>query len=268
MTIGIGTICDREKKVIMFADRMWTNSYLSVEYEYPESKIEKLSSTCYAIVAGTVVLPTELFDKVKEEIDKKGIRNIPEIANKVKEEYAKERKKRIDDDVFKPRGMTIDSFYKEGQQQTLHPDLVKFLDASVEKYKFDLEILIGGVDKRAHLYVVFPPGRVESFDRVGYMSIGSGLPHAENTFILNNYTPAFSLSKALHIVYEAKKVAERAPGVGKVTDGLIIAEDGGKEIPPEIKSELEKVHNSKITQATNSDIMQLEEMINKCYGRV
>ncbi|MFH1774878.1 MAG: hypothetical protein ABH874_07980 [Methanobacteriota archaeon] len=66
MTIGIGAICDKDKKVIMFGDRMWTNSYLSVEYEYPESKIEKLSDTCYAIVAGTVVLPTELFERVKE----------------------------------------------------------------------------------------------------------------------------------------------------------------------------------------------------------
>ncbi|MFH1774877.1 MAG: hypothetical protein ABH874_07975 [Methanobacteriota archaeon] len=129
--------------------------------------------------------------------------------------------------------------------------------------------MIGGVDKRAHLYVIFPPGRVESFDRVGYVSIGSGLPHAENTFILNNYTPVSPLSRALYIVYEAKKVAERAPGVGKATDSLIITENGGNKIPPEIERELEKVYNFKINQDTNQNITQkLEEIINKYCGGI
>lgn len=257
MTICIGAICDDGESVIMASDRMWTNERLSIEFEYPESKIESLSPTCFATVAGVVVLPTELFERVREMVDKKGIRNIAEIANLIKEEYIEERRKRVEDEIFKPRGIRMKDFYEGGLQRAMNPELVQLLDREVENYRFMLEILIGGIDKRAHLYVVFPPGRVESFDRVGYVSIGSGSPHAETTFILNNYTPSFSLSDALYVIYEAKRVAERAPGVGKeATDIVIITKEGKKEVPDELKEELERVYSQKTRQNINGELLQ------------
>jgi len=265
MTVCIGAVCEDGKMVIVATDRLWTNPYLSIEYEYPEPKIERLSFNCVAAIAGSVVLPTEAFERVREEIGRKGIGNISEIAHSVKEEYIKERKKRVDDDVFKPRGLTIEDFYRGGMQPTLNPDLVRRLDIDLSEYRFDLEILIGGVDKKGHLYVVFPPGRVEPFERIGYVSIGSGASHAEYTFILNGYTLKATLYDALYTLYKAKKIAERATGVGASTDIEIATEKGSLSVSDNIKEELESTYESELKIVADKEqlLQKLKETIKK-----
>ena len=58
---------------------------------------------------------------------------------------------------------------------------------------------------------------------MGYHAIGSGLPHAMFTFIARNCNQDMSLEDVLLITYEAKKMAERAPGVGaNITDPCIM----------------------------------------------
>jgi len=137
MTVCIGAICEKGEVVIVTTDRMWTNPYLSLEYEYPEPKIEKLSPTCIAAVAGVVVLPTEAFERVRDKIEREGIRNVSEIAYTLKNEYAEERKKRVNDDIFRPRGMTLENFYQGGVQRALDPNLIQMLDGEVANYSLN-----------------------------------------------------------------------------------------------------------------------------------
>jgi len=263
VTVCIGAICEGGKIVLVATDRMWTNPYLSIEYEYPEPKIEILSPTCVAAIAGSVILPTEAIERVREKVHRKGIRNISDIAYAIKEEYIKERNKRIDDEVFKPRGLSMDDFYKKGVQRVLDSSLIRMLDSQVERYEFELIILVGGVDKKGHLYVIFPPGRIEPFERVGYVSIGSGRPHVESTFILERYTPRLPLDQALYLVYKAKKIAERAPGVGPSTDIVVITEKKAEYLPDDIKEELQNIYNSEISIMVNRKKLteKLEKMV-------
>ena len=252
MTVCIGTICEKGDVVIVTTDRMWTSPYLSIEYEYPESKIEKLSPTCVAAVAGVVVFPTEAFERVRDKIEREGIRSISGIAYTLRDEYAEERKKRVDDDIFRPRSMTIDEFYG-GRQKALDPNLVQMLDAEVMSYKFELDILVAGVDRKGHLYVIFPPGRIEPFERVGYIAIGSGSPHAQSTFIVERYSPEASFDKALYLTYKAKKIAERAPGVGPSTDMVVVTKEKIFDVPDDVKNELQKTFESEMSVVANKE---------------
>jgi 20S proteasome alpha/beta subunit len=65
-----------------------------------------------------------------------------------------------------------------------------------------------------------------TWDSIGYHAVGSGSPHAVTTLIANDYHQGIPLNKALLITYEAKKIAERAPGVGSNTNVAIINNDG------------------------------------------
>ena len=66
------------------------------------------------------------------------------------------------------------------------------------------------------------------FDALGYEGAGIGFEHSRTTFFSSSYTDKFPLSKALYIVYKAKNIAEKAPGVGKATDFWLIKKSGEK----------------------------------------
>jgi 20S proteasome alpha/beta subunit len=99
------------------------------------------------------------------------------------------------------------------------------IQSQLDSYDYGLEILIGGVDSEvAHIYSIDAPGTSKCFDAIGFHAIGSGLPHAINTFIAKDYNQSFPLREALLIIYEAKKISEKAPGVGEnITDISVIS---------------------------------------------
>lgn len=261
MTVCLGTICENGTSVIVASDRMWTQKYLSVEFEYGEPKIDNIGECCVLTTAGSVIAPTELIENSKSDIEKKKISEISKISEVVKEHLTLERSKRIEDKYFKPRGITIEEFYRSGMQSQILSDIVTRLDNLIEMYEFELEILIAGIDEKGgHLYVVFPPGRVESMDRVGYVSIGSGTPHAESTFILNDFRRDWDIKKALYVTYEAKKLAEKAPGVGKKTD-IVIMNKNNK--PRALKESTFKQLQSIFDKKTKTKGLEDEEIKNK-----
>lgn len=88
-----------------------------------------------------------------------------------------------------------------------------------------MEILVAGVDSTGgHLHTVVDPGVSQCFDALGYCGIGSGSPHATLSFIHGGFTIEKSVNEAVFMIFEAKRIAESAPGVGQQTDMVIIGE--------------------------------------------
>jgi 20S proteasome alpha/beta subunit len=121
------------------------------------------------------------------------------------------------------------------------------LQNAIDQYEFGLNVLVGGVDDSgAHIYNIVDPGTSVAFDAIGYHAIGSGYPHAVTTLITNDYDQDIPSAKALLITYEAKKIAERAPGVGaNITSVAIINNKEAKLFNPSEVQELDKVYNEK-----------------------
>lgn len=72
-----------------------------------------------------------------------------------------------------------------------------------------------------------------------------GKEQAESTFVWYDFSPEQKLSEALFIAFEAKKRAEAAGSVGKITDGWVIDEKGCHVIASETISELEKIYEKR-----------------------
>jgi 20S proteasome alpha/beta subunit len=224
VTVCIAVMCEDSKKIVAGADRMLTSGMLSLAFEPVRPKIESLSDSCVMMTAGPALRDIELQKYVKRELAGMAGVAIPLIVEKVKDGYQAARRKKIEELYIKPRGLTLESYIEEGRG--LVPDVAMLIDERLATYDYELEVLVAGVDSDgAHIYAVYNPGTAECFDSLGYHSIGSGEPHSAYSLIEGMHSHRAKLREAMWSVYEAKKRAERAPGVGE-TDDFVIIEQG------------------------------------------
>lgn len=243
VTICISTICDQEKKLILASDSMLTNEGLSIEFEQPTRKMTELSQSCIALTSGDALAYTELFNSVRLKIDKLKKPSIDEIVEVVKDCYQEIRAREITERILIPRGIYGFKKFIEAQQLML-PEITMKLQQQIDKYDYGLSILLSGFSNGgAHIYGVFDPGTSASFDALGFHAIGSGLPHAVNALIARGCFSTTPWEDALMIVYEAKKMAEKAPGVGsRFTNICIMTQNQNFYFDAELLRELGEIY--------------------------
>ena len=261
MTVIIGAICNSGKQAIVAADRMLTHDILSVEFETQERKMDEMTKSCIVMTAGNALVQHEVLQAAKISINSSATSQVSQVVEKIKDAFVNERKKRYEESNLKPRGLTLEGFYKGGVQQTLDSNISMRLDRELEDAKIDLQMIVAGVDQiGAHLYCLVDPGVSQCFNPLGFCGFGSGYPHAMSVLIFNNYNTALSLNKAIYLVYEAKRRSESAPGVGReYTDLAIINKDIYYLNESEL-AQLEGIYNAKVELQRPKEI---DEMIDK-----
>ena len=100
VTICIATICNDSKTVIVASDRMVTAGDLSVAFEHETSKITPLADNCVGLTAGSALVRTDLFRAVRNGIHVGAAPPISEMADRVKEEYLRIRKRQNRREIF------------------------------------------------------------------------------------------------------------------------------------------------------------------------
>jgi len=226
MTVCIANICEEGKSVISASDRMVTAGFLAQQFEHDKRKIYKITKNVVALTAGDATRSIEIFRAIQTKIDTSVEISVKQIADLICEEYANLRNQKIDATYFRPRGMTRETFYKDYSKQ-LPQELAIFLDKAVHTEDLGLHLIVSGVDETdAHVFGITNPGKLECYDTIGYHSIGIGSPHSLNSLIGRKSSTNDTLFTCVYNVYEAKKLAENAPGVGKNTDIVKISKDG------------------------------------------
>lgn len=234
MTQLVGALCEDRTKVILVSDRMITTEDDSLAFEH-EAKFEIVSPNALVLAAGTIHEP-ELIEDAKLEMG--GRPSIRQAAENLAKSYRNVRKKRIEHEILEVHGiLNFDDFYNK--QRLLHEDTNLQLIRDIERYGLGASFILGGVDRKAHLYYIDNPGIYRSFDTLGFCCVGSGDRHAEPVFAFYEFQPSLSASEALQIAYEAKKRAEMAGGVGRETDAWIIDKEGCYEIACETLQDIE-----------------------------
>ena len=242
MTICIGVICGQGSTLVLATDTMVTNQSLAIEFEPPAKKVTRLSDTCVALTAGDALAHTELFNAVQQELTRLKAPSVLDVVAQIKECYQEIRKREIYERILNPRGFDDFKAYYEAQR-FLNENTIMMIQGQIERYDYGLEILVAGIsDGVAHIYGISDPGTSNCFDAIGFNAIGSGLPHALNTLIARGCNPETSLQEALLIVYEAKKMAEKAPGVGTVTDMCIVDSGGIRDFSRDILEALNEIY--------------------------
>lgn len=252
MTICIAAICNHGSDLILATDSMITSEGLSIEFEHPTKKMTHLSHRCIALTAGDALAHTELFTMVQAEIMQLKEPSVVRVVSKIKECYQSIRETEIKEKFLNPRGFKdFDDFYEK--QRNLIPDVALGIQNQIDRYDYGLDILVAGIsDHAAHIYGIFDPGTSKCFDAIGFHAIGSGLPHAINTLIARKCNQEVSLEEGFLTVYEAKKMAEKAPGVGtNITDMCIMNSQGIKDFPREKFEELHKIYEKWIRRESD-----------------
>jgi len=269
MTICIAIRCDCGKngevdhKVIMAADRMITSDYLEIEFEHPHPKLIALTQNCVVATAGDALAPSDLYDLTRRKITRSmHTPQIAEIVSLLKDSYIELRERKIEDHILRPAGIpSIEHFYKN--QQFMHPEIILKTFDEIKKFDFGVQLLIGGVDNSgSHIFAIANPGVSYNLDGLGYDAIGSGENHAILTFIGANYHSNVSFEEALYLAYKAKRISEKAPGIGKnYTDLWVIEPEEIYEVPDEENGlgKLKKLYSTEIKQ-TKIDFKQLTEI--------
>ena len=71
-----------------------------------------------------------------------------------------------------------------------------------------------------------------------------------------------NVKEALYVIYEAKKISERAPGVGKETDIILIDKNGTKKISKDTIDLLNGIYNTN-KELHNKQYQQIKEKIDQ-----
>lgn len=260
MTICIAAICNNDKSIVVASDRMISAGFLALEFEHPDSKIESLSQTCVGLTAGDALVNAKLFRACRGVIQGLQSPSVEVIANEVQRQFVDLRRQRVTEKVLSPRGLDLEQFYQAGLINRLPPELAFAIDREIQETRYPLEVMIAGVDETgAHIYGVSDPGVVDCYDGLGYQAIGSGLRHALLTIVGNKHSRSNSLNSTVYLVYEAKRTAECAQGVGLTTEVAITSNEKTVVLSEKEKNLLDQIYKQK----TSPQMKEVEEAISK-----
>lgn len=222
MTICIAGITEN-RKVVAFTDKMLTlGAPVKTAFEITEnSKAIKLGDKVVAMFAGDVLKANSILNRAKTKIQNSNT-GTEKIAEIVKDAYKEQWVNDIEEALLHRFGLDRKSFINK--QKELEPELVKNINNTIGNYNLGVEIIIAGVDTDTspHIFKLENPGIMQNHDSIGYCCIGSGTQHATFSLIESEYNPAFDEAKSVHTILQAKKRAQYDPGVGELTDIVLI----------------------------------------------
>lgn len=261
MTVCIAAICENGKATVVAADRMFTSA-LNLEFETEEQKIERLLPSCVALTAGSSAAATEILDAVRRKLVNAKAPSIEEVATETKNQYIFVRSQKIEETVILP-SLGTDFMEQRAKGKTLpeylqvQSQMYQQLVAVANQFNLQIELIVAGVDKTgSHIFVVTHPGTSYSLDKLGYGAVGTGGMHASISLSLSAQTSRRGLFETLYSVYDAKRAAEVAPGVGHETDIAIVEASGIWHCTPPIFDALAKAHSV----ASKKEAPDLEEL--------
>ena len=221
MTICIAALADNEKSVVLASDKMVSQQMPLIEYEHTVEKIVKMNDHFYVLIAGTVNHAVAILDRARPEIKENSGHNAK--FEVMKNAYIEYREQQIVDGVLRPQGIrSMDDF--QNRHRVLLPDISASVQHLVMHFNLKVVLTLVALDQhqqKCHIRVLGHPG--QNLFPLEYASTGTGDMHAVQSLIGAHYQKEKELETATYLVYEAKRRAEVAPGVGLLTDMIVLS---------------------------------------------
>ena len=238
MTVCIAAIGTKDGKeyVVAASDKMLTNSLIGGSFEHPTQKYKIINGKHIAMLAGNPLLFTEL---VSESALPKS--SLKKIANDIKSSMKAKRLSHIEEEILGPFSLEKGVIGKVLEGEVPNRFMDSILD-SIAKYRLDTLITLAGLENGKGQVLLISETGVHDFTEIGFNTIGSGDVEATNTLLFQQQHRGTPLMETIYNVYKAKKNAEVADGVGKLTDIIVIGANEIKEIDEEKIKILNKVY--------------------------
>jgi hypothetical protein len=259
MTICIAGIAENNK-IVACTDKMLTiEAPVKTAFEITEnSKAIKLADKVVAMFAGDVLKANAVLKLAKTKIQNGNI-GTEKVAEIVENAYKEQWVTDIENALLQRFGLDRKSFVNK--QKELDPELVKGVNNLIGSYNLGVEIIVAGVDtnNEPHMFKILNPGMKQAQDPIGYCCIGSGTQHATFSLIESEYNPSFEEEESVHSIIQAKKRAQYDPGVGELTDIVLINDNYVK---------IEEAKIKKIEENYNKSMAVITEEKKKCAGLI
>jgi 20S proteasome alpha/beta subunit len=268
MTVCVGALCENGQTVVVAADKMVTfGAPMSLQMEPPVlKKITQIDERSVVLFSGSVPDAEEIIAATKKQIH--GLTNLAtvNVAEAIKNAYVALKSKRVQETILVPFIGADFAKFQSLLAQSPSSQVLQQLLAMVMQHNLQTEALVGGVDETGgHLFAVSHPGVLLPLETTGYGAVGSGALHAAVRLSLGQHNKVASLLDTVYNVYEAKKAAEVAPGVGKLTDLAIIKAGKITFAGKPLFDALEKAHKEK-PALTPAEQEELKKACDDCTG--
>ena len=260
MTVCVGAICDNGKGAVLAADEMVTfGPPMNLQTEPPAfSKINSLTCESVYLFSGTVSDGEQVFVSSRAKAAGAGKQPVVQVAETVKVSYVEHKRKRIEETIIQPLLGTDFAGFRQLAGQSAGSQILQQVLGMISLHNLQIDILISGFDDTGHhLFIVTHPGILQPADMLGFIAIGIGALHAAVSLSLAGQTKATRFAETVLNIYKAKKAAEVAPGVGRLTDMVILRNDKINIVGPRLFEVLEdycQKPQQTISESERSDI--------------
>lgn len=250
MTVCIAAICDGGRKIVVAADRMFTfQAPLNVEFETSEKKIEQVGTACVILSSGNGAYSAEIVRTAIGLLDGNPNPPISRAAEIIRDGFIQVRATKVKEQVLVP-ALGPDYLKFEAMNIPLpqylqyQPAIFQQITVQMQMFNLGTDMIIAGIDPGgARVAYVGNPGTLAWLDKLGYSAIGSGGLHATTRLSLGSQTRESGLAETVYRVFEAKKAAEVAPGVGDETDLAIVETNRIQACGSEVLTKLQELVN-------------------------
>jgi 20S proteasome alpha/beta subunit len=226
MTVCIAGLANNDRGVILASDKMISKQMPPIEYEHEIDKIVQVFPNFYVLIAGTVNNAVDIVEKAKSSI--KEADPYYKKFDKFKEAYTSYRKGKIEDVILGTQGFSSIIDFQQ-RQNSLNKEVVMNIQNLIANANLQtLMILVALENHKCYVKVLNHPG--DLINPLEYAVIGSGDLHATQSLISARYKKSEDVDTATYLVFEAKKRAEVAPGVGVMTDMIVLYYDDKEEL--------------------------------------
>lgn len=257
--------------VVGASDRMLTAG--DIQFEPPQSKIFRLSSSIAVMMADDSSAHAEVFQDVSDIVEARialqpdSWWKVKDVADLYADSFSKLRRKSIERNLLYPLNLDSQTFLS--RQHEMSDSFITQLSNEMYAHRVPgIAAIVTGVDTTgAHVYIVVNH-QVACFDNAGFVAIGAGQKHASSHLMQVGHVRGRPYPETLLHTYMAKKHAEVAPGVGEATDMFIIGPGlGSYRSLPTILPILEDI-NMRVQAQTKQIIDGSEDEIRDFFRRI
>lgn len=220
MTVCIAALYDNGKGCVLVSDQMIT-AHFPIGYEFENEEVEKIVQvsppvSVYALISGDVLFANEVIEGARKEIATQGITVASGIAELFRKSYQNVRRQRIIRNELEPRGLDISTYYQN--HKNFFPNIIQLIDTAFKTYNPRVEFIVAGQGETGcHIFSIVNPGDSICHNPIGYVTIGTGAPHAMYSLIESSYKKSMDKETVEKLLKKAKQRSEVAPGVGRET---------------------------------------------------
>jgi uncharacterized protein YvpB len=240
MTICIAMILDHffltSQKVILMSDRLESLNNPFFTYE-GNPKTDLLHVNAYVLSSGDAVESDQIILKTQNKYRTVPLENKKCTIEELADTLSKECKLKFESELEEIRKQ-IFSRYKLTAKQLVNNSkkiserLIEIVNGNIQSAEKEFknnyskfEFLVVGMDTKPHIFLVDQFGKKQCLDKDGFAVIGSGSLLALEEIKRLGYANMMSEAQAVITIYNAKKRAEWAIGVGEQTDLIVISRD-------------------------------------------